>query len=149
MPRSGRSTRNVQRAASVASRSAVRITSRRAASSAVGVMRRTLSRAPAQPDARERLDQRGVSCLTGRRTDKPPFNDVRVRRAISHAVDRQAIIDAVYIKGEPSPAIARGLAEWSARIDQLGAGAKYYQHDPREARRLLAEAGFPNGSRPS
>ena len=79
------------------------------------------------------------------RTDKPPFNDVRVRRAISLAVDRQAIIDAVYLKGEPSPAIARGVPEWSPRIDQLGAGAKYYKPDPKEARRLLAEAGFPNG----
>jgi peptide/nickel transport system substrate-binding protein len=79
------------------------------------------------------------------RTDKPPFNDVRVRRAISHAVDRQAVIDAVFLKGEPTPAIARGVPEWSPRIDQLGPGAKYYRHDPREARRLLAEAGFPNG----
>ena len=79
------------------------------------------------------------------RTDKPPFNDVRVRRAISHAVDRQAIIDAVFIKGEPTPAIARGVPEWSPRIDQLGPGARYYRHDPKEARRLLAEAGFPNG----
>jgi peptide/nickel transport system substrate-binding protein len=79
------------------------------------------------------------------RTDKPPFNDVRVRRAISHAVNRQAVIDAVYLKGEPSPAIARGLPEWSPRIDQLGPGANYYRHDPKEARRLLAEAGFPNG----
>ena len=79
------------------------------------------------------------------RTDKPPFNDVRVRRAISHAVDRQAIVDAVYLKGEPTAAVARGLAEWAARIDQLGPGARYYQHDRREARRLLAEAGFPNG----
>ncbi len=79
------------------------------------------------------------------RTDKPPFNDVRVRRAISHAVDRQAVIDAVYLKGEPTPAIARGVSEWSPRIDQLGPGAKYYRHDPNEARRLLAEAGFPNG----
>jgi len=79
------------------------------------------------------------------RTDQPPFNDVRVRRAISHAIDRQAIIDAVYLKGEPTPAISRGIPAWSPRIDELGAGAKYYQYDPPEARRLLAEAGFPKG----
>jgi peptide/nickel transport system substrate-binding protein len=79
------------------------------------------------------------------RTDKPPFNDVRVRRAISHAVDRQAVIEAVYVQGEPTPAISRGLPEWSPRIDQLGPGATYYRHDPKEARRLLAEAGFPQG----
>jgi peptide/nickel transport system substrate-binding protein len=79
------------------------------------------------------------------RTDQPPFTDVRVRRAISHAIDRQAIIDAVFIKGEPTPAISRGLPAWSPRIDELGAGATYYQHDPQEARRLLAEAGFPKG----
>lgn len=79
------------------------------------------------------------------RTDKPPFNDVRVRRAISHAVDRQAVIEAVFLKGEPTPAISRGLPEWSPRIDQLGPGATYYRHDPKEARRLLAEAGFPRG----
>jgi peptide/nickel transport system substrate-binding protein len=79
------------------------------------------------------------------RADKPPFNDVRVRRAMSHAVNRQAIIDSVFLKGEPTPAISRGASEWSPRIDQLGAGAQYYRHDPREARRLLAEAGFPQG----
>jgi len=79
------------------------------------------------------------------RTDKPPFNDVRVRRAISHAVDRQAIVDAVFLRGEPTPAIGRGLTEWSPRIDQLGSGAQYYRHDPKEARRLLAQAGFPQG----
>src|SRR3989475_9996771 len=79
------------------------------------------------------------------RTDKPPFNDVRVRRAISHAVDRQAIVDAVLLRGEPTPAIGRGLAERSPRIDQLGRGAQDYRHDPKEARRLLAEAGFPQG----
>ena len=79
------------------------------------------------------------------RTDKPPFNDVRVRRAISHAVDRRAIIDAVFVKGEPSPGISRGLPEWSPRMDQLGPGAQYFRYDPKEARRLLAEAGFPQG----
>jgi peptide/nickel transport system substrate-binding protein len=79
------------------------------------------------------------------RTDKPPFSDVRVRRAISHAIDRWAIIDAVYLRGEPTPAISRGVHEWSPRIDQLGEAAKYYRYDPSEARRLLAEAGFPRG----
>jgi peptide/nickel transport system substrate-binding protein len=79
------------------------------------------------------------------RTDQPPFNDVRVRRAISHALDRQAIIEGVYLRGEATPALARGLVEWSLPVEQLGAGAKYYQHDPKEAKRLLAEAGFPKG----
>ena len=79
------------------------------------------------------------------RTDKPPFNDVRVRRAISHAIDRQGMIEAVWMRGELPPAVAPGLAEWSLPIDQLGEGAKYYRYDPKEARRLLAEAGYPKG----
>jgi peptide/nickel transport system substrate-binding protein len=79
------------------------------------------------------------------RNDMPPFNDVRVRRAISMAIDRQGIIEGVYMRGEPTPAIARGATEWSLPIDQLGEGARYYQYDPKEARRLLAEAGFPKG----
>ena len=79
------------------------------------------------------------------RNDMPPFSDVRVRRAISHAIDRQALIEAVWVRGEATPALARGLVEWSLPVDQLGEGAKYYQYDPKEARRLLAEAGFPNG----
>ena len=79
------------------------------------------------------------------RTDMPPFTDVRVRRAISHAIDRQAIIEAVWGRGAPTPAVSRGLVEWTLPIDQLGAGAQYYEYDPQEARRLLAEAGFPKG----
>jgi len=79
------------------------------------------------------------------RTDQPPFNDVRVRRAISHAIDRQGLIEAVWGRGEPTSAVGRGLVEWALSVDQLGAGAKYYQYDPKEARRLLAEAGFPKG----
>jgi peptide/nickel transport system substrate-binding protein len=79
------------------------------------------------------------------RVDMAPFNDVRVRRAISHAIDRQGLIEAVWGRGAPTPAVARGLVEWSLPIDQLGAGAKYYQDDPKEARRLLAEAGYPKG----
>jgi peptide/nickel transport system substrate-binding protein len=79
------------------------------------------------------------------RNDQPPFADVRVRRAISHAIDRRAIIDAVWSRGEPSGPMPRGLREWSLPIDQLGKGAEYYRYDPREARWLLAEAGYPKG----
>jgi peptide/nickel transport system substrate-binding protein len=79
------------------------------------------------------------------RTDMPPFNDVRVRRAISQAIDRQALIEAVWGRGEPTAAVGRGLVEWSLPIEQLGEGAKYYRYDPKEARRLLAEAGYPRG----
>jgi peptide/nickel transport system substrate-binding protein len=79
------------------------------------------------------------------RTDKPPFNDVRVRRAISHAIDRQGMIEAVWVRGELPPAVAPGLAEWSLPVEQLSEGAKYYRYDPKEAQRLLAEAGHPKG----
>ena len=79
------------------------------------------------------------------RTDKSPFTDVRVRRAISHAIDRPSMIEAVWVRGELSPAVPPGLAEWSLPVDQLGEGAKYYRYDPPEARRLLAEAGYAKG----
>src|SRR5262245_35544610 len=86
-----------------------------------------------------------VSHAIDMRTDMAPFSDVRVRRAISQALDRRAMIEAVPRKGEPTPAVGRGWPAWSPRIDELGAGAKYYPYDPKEARRLLVEAGFPQG----
>jgi len=79
------------------------------------------------------------------RVDQSPFNDVRVRRAISLAIDRQGLIDAVALRGAPTTVIPPGLAEWSLPIDQLGEGAKYYQYSPQEARRLQTEAGLPQG----
>jgi peptide/nickel transport system substrate-binding protein len=79
------------------------------------------------------------------RTDKAPFSDVRVRRAISHALDRQGMIEAVWMRGVLSPAVPPGLADWSLPMEQLGEGAKYYRYDPKEARRLLAEAGYAKG----
>ena len=83
--------------------------------------------------------------LLALRTDQRPFNDVRVRRAISLAIDRQALIEAVWMRGQPTPAISPGLPAWSLPLDQLGAGAQYYQYNPQEARRLLADAGFVTG----
>jgi peptide/nickel transport system substrate-binding protein len=80
------------------------------------------------------------------RVDQPPFNDVRVRRAMSLAVDRQAIMDATSEgTGALNPPIPAGLKEWSLPIAQLGDAARYYKRDLAEARRLLAAAGHPNG----
>jgi len=80
------------------------------------------------------------------RTDQKPFSDVRVRHAMSMAIDRKAIIESAYEGvGAINPPVPVALKEWSIPLDKLGEGAKYYKHDPTEAKRLLAAAGYPNG----
>jgi ABC-type transport system substrate-binding protein len=80
------------------------------------------------------------------RTDQKPFSDVRVRQAISLAIDRQGIVDATAEGvGVYNPAVPAALKDWTLPIAQLGEGAKYFKYDPAEAKRLLAAAGYPNG----
>ncbi len=80
------------------------------------------------------------------RTDKAPFSDVRVRRAISLAIHRQGIIDAVYEGvGAFNPPVPAALKEWSVPMNQLGEGARWYKYDLSQAKRLMAEAGYPKG----
>lgn len=83
------------------------------------------------------------------RTDQPPFNDVRVRRAVSLAIDRKGWSDAV-LDGEgciDSGPVPCALTDWKLPADKMDpAQAKYLVgYDPAEAKRLLAEAGHPNG----
>ncbi len=80
------------------------------------------------------------------RTDKAPFSDVRVRRAMSLAIHRQGIIDAVYEGvGAFNPPVPAALKEWSVPMNQLGEGARWYKYDLTQARKLMTEAGYPNG----
>ncbi len=80
------------------------------------------------------------------RTDKAPFSDVRVRRAMSLAIHRQGIIDAVYEGvGAFNPPVPAALKEWSVPMNQLGEGARWYKYDLSQARKLMAEAGYPKG----
>jgi peptide/nickel transport system substrate-binding protein len=76
--------------------------------------------------------------------DKPPFNDVRVRRAMSMAIDRQKQVDSLFnghgILGWGVPHIY-----WSNELPAAADLGPYWQHRPAEAKKLLAEAGFPNG----
>jgi peptide/nickel transport system substrate-binding protein len=80
------------------------------------------------------------------RTDKAPFGDVRVRRAMSLAINRRGLIDAVFEGvGVLNPPVPAALREWSLPVGQLGEAAAYYRHDPAQAKKLLAEAGHPGG----
>ena len=73
-------------------------------------------------------------------TTRPPFDDVRVRRAINLAIDRELITQEVLQLGQ-LPAVTYvppGMAGYESPEPTL-------RHDIEEARRLLAEAGYPNG----
>lgn len=70
-----------------------------------------------------------------------PFQDPRVRRAVYHAIDAEAIVDR----------IMRGMAETTGLLIGPGIGGyraeadRRLEHDPELARQLLAEAGYPDG----
>jgi peptide/nickel transport system substrate-binding protein len=76
--------------------------------------------------------------------DRPPFNDLRVRRAISMAIDRQKQVDTVFeghgILGWGVPYIY--YQDTMPTADQLG---PWWRYRPADAKKLLAEAGHPNG----
>jgi oligopeptide transport system substrate-binding protein len=71
-------------------------------------------------------------------TTRPPLNDKRVRRALALAIDREAIVKNV-ARGGQTPAL--NYVPPSARYTS----AVRLQGDLAEAKRLLAEAGFPDG----
>jgi ABC-type transport system substrate-binding protein len=72
--------------------------------------------------------------------EKEPFDNKLVRQAMNYAVDRQAIIDAVYgsagqVAKNPIPPTM-----WSYNDDIVP-----YPYDPEKAKALLTEAGYPDG----
>ncbi|MBL4695139.1 MAG: ABC transporter substrate-binding protein [Rhizobiaceae bacterium] len=71
---------------------------------------------------------------------KPPFDDIRVRQAIAHALDRKAIIDGAMF-GQGTPIGSHFAPHHPAYVDLVNT----YPRDLEKAKSLLAEAGFPNG----
>lgn len=104
---------------------------------------------PVPPDRWKELQQgkatrisarAGAMVYMGLDTFNPPFNDVRARRAFNHAVDVDAIIKKILL----------GTADrLSGPLFRSGLGydesVPFYRYDPALAKKLLAEAGYPNG----
>ena len=90
-----------------------------------------------------------TSGSTGFKLANPPFGDLRVRRAMARASNVAEVFEALaFSQGHwtPNPIVPAAFAEWSIPIDQLGPeGKKLYEFNTAEAKRLLAEAGHPNG----
>ena len=77
-------------------------------------------------------------------TQKTPLNDVRVRKAINYAVDKQAIVDVILNgsgKIATSP-IAPGVFGFTDKT-------KNYEYNVEKARELMKEAGYENGFKTS
>ncbi len=75
-------------------------------------------------------------------TRRKPLDDARVRRALSHAVDRDTFVRTV-LEGLGSPAhsvIPPGMIGHTGEVEK-------YPYNVQRAKQLLAEAGHPNGFR--
>jgi peptide/nickel transport system substrate-binding protein len=86
----------------------------------------------------------------GMNTQKAPFDDIRVRKAMQMALDRETLHNT-YFKGWGSwtphsllandmPVVGTAFEEWPEQLKKL------YDYDPTEAERLLDEAGYPRGA---
>ena len=83
------------------------------------------------------------------RYDVEPFSDLRIRRAMNMAIDRQAMIDSLYggnaiMLGFPySPAWG---PEYFTPLEELPEGAReLFTFNPEKAKELMADAGYPDG----
>jgi peptide/nickel transport system substrate-binding protein len=81
------------------------------------------------------LDVKGTSASNS------PFKDVRVRQAVNYAIVKASIASEL-IGGESKPLDA---ACFSGQFGCDESAAVHYTYDPKKAKQLLAEAGYPDG----
>lgn len=100
---------------------------------------------PARPELKQKLNlykELGNNyTYMGFNLKRKPFNDVRVRQAINYAIDKQEIIDGVYLGlGINIASPYKPGTRWS------NPALKPYPYDPAKAKALLAEAGFKDSN---
>lgn len=80
----------------------------------------------------------GIFLLTFN-TSKAPFNRKEVRQAFQHAIDKKAIVQAVYAqRGRVvDTVVPPGVEGYTDNV-------RRYEHDPAKARKMLADAGVAN-----
>ena len=82
------------------------------------------------------------------RNDMKPFDDLRVRRAMNMAINKKEIIEAHY-SGEAMMHAYPMYPDWDGyfdSLDKMPASVKeLYEYNPKKAKELLKEAGYPNG----
>ncbi len=87
------------------------------------------------------LEQAGLNVgYLAYNTTKKPFDDVRVRKAINMAIDKNAIISAVYLSTGVAAVNPIPPSMWS-----YNKAIKDDPFNPAEAKKMLAAAGYPNG----
>jgi len=91
----------------------------------------------------EVLQKPGINVRTfGFNTTRKPFDDIRVRQALSLAIDRNEIVAVAEMgMAQPTGPIPAGATQWAMPLNKL----PYYSPDLGKAKTLLAQAGFPNG----
>lgn len=89
----------------------------------------------------------GSSIFLYANTVRVPFDDVRVRKALSMAIDRELLVDvALYHYSRPADATGLSDAYSAWRNPEVAASGDWVRHDVERANALLDEAGFPRGA---
>jgi peptide/nickel transport system substrate-binding protein len=84
-----------------------------------------------------------IICMLGTWATDGPLSDIRVRQALSLAINRQEIADTFFNGlGEPGGVLWTAPSSWG--YDPAWTDGPWYQYDRDAAKALLAEAGYPD-----